>query len=265
MKNTIVLFFFIFLAASVQAQMNMDSLRNVILHSGQFELSEKEPKYLMETFQKYIRKDKLEDYDVHLNGFHRFKDYINLSAVQHLYDRQGRLIRTTGYNAKGEYSLFDYDPITTNEYSGDTTTTRYYSRKQEAGGIRVEVKDSAQRIVSESLYNGPDQLAYRHTTAYNDAGHEQIRTYYGSDNELKLHDVYRAAMVYQRYDDQDKNLLEERYYDTHHELIDNQHNEGMGFDFSILIIKIREDGKRTYYFYDRHNQLVYSMGAEAKH
>jgi len=247
----------IFFCLTTEAQLNLDSLRQYLENSNTWTKT-KTVDYLMQTFQRFERVDKLECFDLFIDSTGHLNEHIGLTAVYKQFDNQNRITKRIGYNLKGNYFLWDYSPIETTEYHYDTTVVSHYDYQFSLTEKIFSIKDNKDRIIEELRYDNNLRLYSRITYSYNDQQNELLITTF--DGSGKIHyDKFGVGIKLQIFDSVNR-LIEERYYDSEMNLVEAEHNlsssssDFFKCEFSILRREHRDNEELTKY-YDSKNEL----------
>ncbi|MCB9261776.1 MAG: hypothetical protein H6607_05315 [Flavobacteriales bacterium] len=233
----ILFILFILTGFQCYSQINMDSLLNELLHSNQYQKIEP-TKRLLEEFQRYESTDGQELYEVYFDSTGKLNEYLGLTVSYFLKDKKGRTIKRVGYNLKGEYYLWDLNPITEYKYLGDSTITDYFDSKSKLEYRNLTIVDSQGRIIEKSEFDNQLQLVIKIATFYNDKENEIIVKRIGRGDVLKPNKNGLSIQV-KKTDSADSTfVIEEQFLDSNSELIDADHNDlGRGIELKYSYLK----------------------------
>ncbi|MEO8770411.1 MAG: hypothetical protein ABI402_10015 [Ferruginibacter sp.] len=258
MKQLLIAFFLL-LHSICYSQVNTDSLLNELRHSKKYRY-DTAIDYLMKKFQRFKSIDGTECYDVCLNKRKKLREYIGLSIAYRQYDKEGRIIKIIGYNLKGAYSYWDFNPIELTTYSGDSTIEDYYNSKYILTGRKTIIKDRSGRITEILWYNENPTLYSRELNIFVDSVNEIVTKYYDGKGAFKPNEfgvsihLEKFSPVYK----EDK--IEEYFYDSTMKLVDADHKEIFREDQSTLkYSQIKKEAKDEYpgtFYYNSKGELI---------
>lgn len=232
------------------SQMNMDSLMNHISNSKICKVVGP-VKYMTRNFQRFESVDKLQLYDVCLDSTGKLSNYIDLSIVHKTFDEQGRLLKIIGYGPEGTYSFWDFSPITEFIYRNDTTIETEYNYKYKFLSKKTSITDDKKRIIEIFYEDAKSAYFDRTLNTYNDSLNTLTIASYDERNILKK-DKNGVAFIYQKFDSNRKNIIEQQFLDARHKLIDGKHKfDHMQTDCIFSrIYREYEEGAWTSHYYN---------------
>ncbi|MCH2231875.1 MAG: hypothetical protein MK105_16185 [Crocinitomicaceae bacterium] len=247
-----LIFILILLSSTIYSQVNIDSVMNELLFSGNFHKTDTIP-YLTESFYRYRSLDETKSYDVYTDSLDKLNEYVGLSMVYREYDIEGRTTKRIGYNLKGNYYLWDYSPIIHTQYSNDTTTKDYYNYQYVLQERIITIMDSSGRVIETLRFDKNLELSSQITNVYDDSINQVLITSYDGNGKYRP-DKLGVSIRLKKYNPNDPNTyLEEYFYDSKMRLIDGDHNnlssdKGLELKYSQLKRKNEEGDWITSYF-----------------
>jgi hypothetical protein len=252
MKKPIIILFSVLCHLSSIAQLNIDSLRSCVENSDQWIKTEIVKYEIFTPFQRFMKIDSTETYDLHYDSSGKLSEYIGVAVINKKYDYQGRLIKIIGYSIVGSYYLWDFSPIEIHKYYGDTTEITHYSNRYEISRRFVTIKDSIDRIIEHLWLDENLQLIVRTSYSFNDSLNEVYITTYNSLNEIQLN-KQGVGVKWQKFNPSKREeVIEERYYDDKMILVDANHElyKTTDYDCRYAIVKrkyLENDVRSSYY------------------
>ncbi|TNE81478.1 MAG: hypothetical protein EP332_03555 [Bacteroidetes bacterium] len=224
MRTLLLLCFFFSLANQSFAQAKLDSILQVLEHSGEFRKTKK-INYLMDSFQRYERINEQDFYDVYFDSTGKLAGYCGQAIMHRKYDSLQRAILITGYRIDdGSYYFYDFDPVMEVEYRSDTTVRSYYGQHYEFRRKEIQIKDSLKRLIESYTLNQSLQVEYRQLIRYTDSSYT---TYLVDSTGAYTPNEHGVSIIQVVFDTSSVNQHSSitTYLDSHFQLVDALHKK----------------------------------------